>query len=231
MRLALALPGRWFRVPLGDPRAGERIRELAVELVGGRDDRAGSRIALRRRLEAALERAEAAGAEQLHLGLALEPDVPMPAVASVYPGLPVPSESADADAVLAALVPLVLRAAHEPAGGSAMPGADDRVFAAGRSRILRRPVVRDVPADACDSAVHGAGTVHEAGIVHETGTVPSLAIDYWLTVPGERRAALLHLDLPLLAPVALLLALGDAIALAARFEPSSGLADELRADA
>jgi hypothetical protein len=204
-------------VPLGDPGAGERIRELAVELVGGRDDRAGTRIALRRRLEAALERAEAAGAEQLHLGLALEPDVPMPAVASVYPGMPVPAVSADADAVLAALVPLVLRAAHEPAGGSATPGDDDRVLAAGRSRILRRPVVREVPTDAAGGT---AGS-----------TVPSLAVDYWITVPGERRAALLHLDLPLLAPAALLLALGDAIALAARFEPASGLAEELRTDA
>ncbi|GAA1421999.1 hypothetical protein [Agrococcus citreus] len=231
MRLVLALPGRWFRMPLGDPAAGERIRELATELVGGRDDRAGTRIALRRRLEAALERAGAGGAEQLHLGLALEPDVPMPAVASVYPGLPVPAESADADVVLAALVPLVLRAAHEPAGGTATPGDDDRVFAAGRSRILRRPAVRDVQADASTGNAPASGTAPAAGTVSAANTVPSLTIDYWLTVPGERRAALLHLDLPLLAPAALLLALGDAIALAARFEPTGGLAEELRADA
>ncbi|MCH1884144.1 hypothetical protein [Agrococcus sp. ARC_14] len=218
MRLALALPGRWFTVPIGSPDARQRIRELAQELHGGADDRAGIRIALRRRIEAALERAEAGRAEQLHLGISLEgiptdgvghgADVPMPAVASVYQGVPVSTaESTAPDAVMAALVPLVLRAAHEPFGGSAIPGDDDRVFRAGASRILRRPSIRDPG---------------------EEGTLPSLAADYWLTVPGERRAVLLHLDVPLLAPTELLLALCDGIALAARFEPTGSLSDELR---
>lgn len=211
MTLELALPGRWFALPLHDPAARRRIRAVAAELVGDRDDRAGQRIALRRRLEAALERAEEGCAEQLHLGIALESDVPLPAVASVYAGVPVPTApSARPEHVLAALVPLVLRAAHEPAGGSAAPGADDRVLSTARSRILRRPTVR---------------------AEHPDASVPSLAIDYWLTVPGDRRAALLHLDLPLLAPTELLLALGDAIALAARFAEPSGLAAELRGGA
>lgn len=209
MRLALELPGRWFSLPIGDPGARSRIRELTDALHGRRDDRAGARIALRRRLEAALEGAEASRAEQVHLGIALEADVPLPAVASVYPGISVAATatSHDPDAVMAALVPLVLRAAHEPAGGTAEPGKDDRVFTAGRSRILRRP------------------RLHHGG-AHE---LPSLAIDYWITVPGARRAVLLHLDVPLLAPEALLLALCDAIALAARFERASGLTEELRA--
>jgi hypothetical protein len=199
VRLALRLPGEWVRLPVGDPGARGRIRELAARLVGPGDERAPLRIALRQRLEVALERSEAAGAAEVHVGIALETDVPMPAVASVYRGVPVPTAaSVDADAVLAALVPLVLRAAHEPAGGTAAPGADDRVLDAGRSRILCRPIVRDAP--------HGAGST------------PALAVDYWITVPGERRAALLHLDVPLVAPAVLLLALCDAIALAARFE-------------
>ena len=196
--LALALPGRWFALPIGDPAARRRIRELADELHGGADDRAGARIGLRRRLEAALERAEANGAEQVHLGIALETDVPMPAVASVYAGIPVPTAAGTApDEVMAALVPLVLRAAHEPAGGTAMPGEDDRVLEAGGSWILRRPSVRDAGDD---------------------GGLAALSVDCWITVPGERRAALLHLDVPLVAPVGLLLALCDAIATAARFE-------------
>ncbi|MFJ6114366.1 hypothetical protein ACIQC8_09685 [Agrococcus sediminis] len=208
MSLVLALPGRWFAMPLGQPDAPVRIRALAEELHGGADDRAGVRIALRRRLEAALERAEAGGAEQLHLGIALEADVPMPAAASVYPGIAVPTAaSTGPDDVLAALVPLVLRAAHEGEGGTARPGDDDRVLRSGASRILRRPTVR------------------EAG---GAGELPALSVDCWITVPGDRRAALLHLDVPLVAPPQLLLALCDAIALAARFERPLALADELR---
>jgi hypothetical protein len=217
VRLELALPGRWFALPLGEPGARERIAALARELHGAADDRAGDRIALRRRLEAALERAEAARAEQVHLGIALETGVPMPAVASVYPAVPVPVPASaagarggvDPDAVLAALEPLVLRAAHETAGGAARRGPGDRVLRTAESRVLRRATVR-------------------AG---EEGSPPSLAIDCWITVPGARRAVLLHLDLPLVAPEPLLLALGDAIALAARFTRPAGLADRLRATA
>lgn len=209
VRLALALPGRWFAMPLREPDAAERIRALAEELLGRADSRAGARIGMRRRLEAALTRAEAGGAEQLHLGIALETDVPMPATASVYPGVAVTTAvSEEPDAVLAALVPLVLRAAHEPHGGEARPGPDDRVLATADSRIVRRPSVRDA----------GDG---EAAL-------PALAVDYWITVPGRREAVLLHLDVPLLASVELLLGLCDAIALAARFEGAGALASELR---
>lgn len=216
MRLALRLPGEWVRLPVGElggaRGARERIRELAARLLGPGDERAPLRIALRERLEAALERSEAAGAAEVHAGIALEADVPMPAVASVYRGVPLPTAaSAEPDAVMAALVPLVLRAAHEAAGGTAAPGADDRVLEAGGSRILRRPSVRDAP--------------------HGDGATPVLAVDYWVTVPGERRAALLHLDVPLLAPPALLLALCDAIALAARFEADEAPAERVAADA
>lgn len=207
MRLALRLPGEWVRLPVGEPGARERIRELAARLLGRGDERAPLRIALRERLEAALERSEAAGAAEVHVGVALEADVPLPAVASVYRGVPLPTAaSVEPDAVMAALVPLVLRAAHEGAGGTAAPGPDDRVLDAGRSRVLRRPVVRDAP--------------------HGDGATPALAVDYWVTVPGERRAALLHLDVPLVAPAALLLALCDAIAVASRFEAARAEPEE-----
>lgn len=202
MTLALSLPGRWIALPIGEPRARERIRELAEELHGRADRAARARIGTRRRLEAALDRAEANRAEQLHLGIALETGVPMPAAASVYPSVHVPTAtSAEPDAVMAALVPLVLRAAHEPAGGTATPGPDDRVLEAAGARILRRPLERA-------AGEHGG----------EPEALPALAIDYWLTVPRQRRAVLLHLDVPLVAPAPLVLALGDAIALAARFE-------------
>lgn len=65
----------------------------------------------------------------------------------------------------------------------------------------------------------------------EEGAPPSLAVDCWITVPGARRVVLLHLDLPLVAPEPLLLALADAIAFAARFERPAGLAERLRATA
>ncbi|MCR8672144.1 hypothetical protein, partial [Agrococcus sp. HG114] len=108
------LPGEWLELPVARADAADRIRELARHLHGRSDDRAGARIELRERLSAALAAAEAAGAEQVHVGVALETDVPMPAVASVHPGIAVATATSDEpDAVLAALVPLVLRAAHE----------------------------------------------------------------------------------------------------------------------
>lgn len=212
MRLELALPGEWLELPIGRADAAARIRDLAERLHGRSDDRAPARIALRERLAAALAAAEAAGAEQVHVGVALETDVPMPAVASVYPGIAVTTaRSEEPDAVLAALVPVALRAAHERAGGAARPGPDDRVLSSARSRILRLPALR-----ASDDG--GA-------------TPPALAVDYWLTVPGRRRAALVRLDVPLLAPVPLLLALCDAIATAARFADDAPPEREHPADA
>lgn len=210
MRLALPLPGHWYALPVGEPDARTRIRRFAEEVHGGADARAVERIRLRRRLHVALAHAERGRAQQLHLGRALDGGAALPASIAVYPGIAV-STAADASpkAVMDALVPLVLRAAHEPHGGSAVAGPEDRVLATPRSLVLRRPTIEHV-ADP------------------ELGALPTLRVDYWVTVPGERHAALVHAVAPETPFATLLRDLFDEIVVGARFASDSPLADELR---
>ncbi|MFC7432262.1 MULTISPECIES: hypothetical protein [unclassified Agrococcus] len=210
MRLELPLPGSWYALPLGDPDARTRIRRFAQDVHGAGDARALDRIRLRRRLHLALAHAERGRAEQLHLGRALEGGVPLPASIAVYPGIAV-STAVDATpgAVMDALVPLVLRAAHEPRGGSAVPGPDDRVLRAPRSLVLRRPTLERV----------------ETG---ELGALPTLRIDYWITMPDARHARLVHVVAPATPHAGLLQSLFDEIVVGARWRAASALATELR---
>ncbi|GAA2171309.1 hypothetical protein GCM10009846_04690 [Agrococcus versicolor] len=210
MRLVLPLPGDWLAVPVGEPDARASIRAFAEEVHGTGDAAALERIRLRRRLHVALAHAERGRAEQLHLGRALEGGAPLPASIAVYPGVAV-GTAADASprSVMDALVPLVLRAAHERHGGSAIAGPDDRVLESPRSLVLRRPSVHVV-----DDQV--------------LGPLPTLRVDYWITVPGERHARLVHAVAPETPFAPLLLALFDEIALGARFASGSALADRLR---
>ncbi|QCR20091.1 hypothetical protein [Agrococcus sp. SGAir0287] len=210
MRLELPLPGRWYALPIGAPDARTRIRRFAEEVHGAGDDRALDRIRLRRRLHLALAHAERGRAQQLHLGRALDGGLPLPASIAVYPGIAVGTAvDASPEAVMDALVPLVLRAAHEPLGGSPIPGPDDRVLRTPRSLVLRRPTLEHVEAEA-------------------VGRLPTLRVDYWVTVPGERHAMLVHAVAPETALAPLLRELFDEIIVGARFASDSALAAELR---
>lgn len=211
MRLVLPLPGDWLTLPIDDPDARTRIRRLAEDVHGHGDAAAPSRIRLRRRLHLALAHAQRGRAEQLHLARTIGDGLPMPASIAVYPGVAV-STAAEASprAVMDALVPLVLRAAHEPHGGSAIPGPDDRVLETPRSLVLRRPVL-------------------EAADVEGLGALPTLRIDYWVTVPAARHARLVRVVAPATPVASLLQTLFDEIVLGATWGAHGGVADALRA--
>lgn len=213
MRLELPLPGRWYALPIGEADARTHIRRFAEDVHGTADARAVDRIRLRRRLHLALAHAERGRAEQLHLGRALDGGAPLPASIAVYPGVPV-STAVDATpaAVMDALVPLVLRAVHEPHGGSPIAGPDDRVLRAPRSLVLRRPVLEHVETEGL-------------------GALPTLRVDYWVTVPDARHARLVHLVAPATPHASLLQALFDEVVVGARWIAASGLASELRGEA
>ena len=211
MRLELPLPGDWYSVPIGEADARTRIRRFAEEVHGASDARALERIRLRRRLHLALAHAERGRAQQLHLGRALDGGVPLPASLAVYPGIAVSTATAaSSTAVMDALVPLVLRAAHEPHGGSAVAGPEDRVLASPRSLVLRRPSIEHVDDP-------------------DLGALPTLRVDYWITVPGERHAVLVHAIAPDTPFAPLMRDLFDEIVVGARFASDSSLAAELRA--
>lgn len=194
-RLTLTLPGRWFEVPLEAAELDDRLRDFVRDLLGSHDAAARSRALLLRRLQDAAGRARRAKAEQLHLGLALTDDVPLPAVITVHRAVPVVTAgSAAAKDVMDALLPAVIGAETVPAGGDPVPGVDDRVFTDGDRMILRKPRLR-------------FGTDDEP---------PALLIDYWLTIPGQARAELVQVSMPEALHTELFAVLFDEIVFAAR---------------
>lgn len=204
--LTLTLPGRWYEIPLGADDMPAQLRDFTRSLLGEADHGARSRALLHQRLLAVAERAQRAKAEQLHLGLALTDSVPLPAVFTVFPPVPVvTADSAEPKEVMDALLEGVVTVESDSAGGTAVADVDDRIFTVGDCVILRRPRLRF---DA------------------DEGT-PALLIDYWLTVPGEAVAQLVQVSMPQALHVPLYAMLFDEIMFAARREPRTTLLDDL----
>ena len=202
MTLQLTLPGTWFEVPLGSEHVSDRLREFVRELLGKEDRFAARRALAHQRLLRATERAEQANAEQLHVGVALTEDVPLPGSITVYPSVPVSAtRSSEAKTVIDAFIPAVIRAETDPVGGEPVPGADDRVFEVGERRILRRPRLRFDP---------------------DPDIPPGMLIDYWLTVPGTNRVQLVHVSIPEALHTTLYATLFDEIVFASK--PGGGTA-------
>ena len=165
------------------------------------------RARLHSQLLAALERARDGSAEQLHLGLMLTAEVPLPAAITVYPSIAVATTQATTPAsVMDAFVPLLLQSEHEPRGGSALAGRDDRVFTLPDRSVLRRARM----------------------VFAESPQPDALSIDYWQTVPRRNHVQLVHVSMADAVATELLVTLFDEIVFASRHADPSALADELR---
>lgn len=207
MSLTLTLPGRWLEFPLGADDASARLKRVARELAGTHDRQAPMRARLHQQLLAAHEQAVAGSAEQLHLGLMLTDEVPMPAAITVYPSIAVATTQKTTPAsVMDAFVPLLLRSEHEPAGGSAQAGRDNRVFTRPGRSVLRRARV----------------------VFAEPPQPDVLSIDYWQTVPGGNHVQLVHVSMADAVATELLTTLFDEIVFASRYPEPGALAQQLR---
>lgn len=218
-QLIVTLPGQWFELPIEAEDAPAQLRAFAERVYGTGDDKSAMRALLRHRLEGAVEQARTSRRVAMHLGVSLAEGIPMPAHVTVYgAGIPVSTASdASARSVMDAFVPLALQAEREDAaaGGAAAgsyPGNDDRVFDRGESMILRRPRLRRLDDDT-------------------VGELMAMQIDYWITVPGQKRVVLLHVDVIETALHSMMQILFDEVAFAARFETPRSLRDELTASA
>ena len=207
MSLELTLPGRWLEFPLQADDASAQLKRFARELAGEHDRQAPMRARLHQQLLAAHERARHGNAEQLHLGLMLTAEVPLPAAITVYPSIAVATTQETTPAsVMDAFVPLLLKSEHEPRGGSPLAGRDDRVFTRPQRSVLRR-----------------ARTVYA-----ETPQPDALSIDYWQTVPRRNHVQLVHVSMADAVATELLITLFDEIVFASKFPEPGALADELR---
>lgn len=211
-RLTLTLPGRWLSMPLEAPDAAEQLKAFAREAVGDHDRHAALRARLHNRLVTALDGARRGKAEQLHLGLMLTGDVPLPAAVTVYPSIAVATtQEVGAKAVMDAFVPRLMHSRHAPHGGQARASADDRVFQLAGDGAPDRAVLRT------SRFVPGGDDA-----------VDALSIDYWLTVPEHNRVQLMHVSIADAVASDLFVTLFDEIAFAARFAAEATLAERLR---
>lgn len=207
MKLELTLPGRWFEVELHAEGMPEQLRELTRELLGVHDRDAGARALLHRRILEAAEQARKAKAEQLHLGIALTDEVPIPGTITVYPSIAVSTTRAiDAKSVMDAFIPVAMQTETVPLGGDPVPDAGDRVFAVGDRMFLRRPRLR---------------------FDEDRAATPGMLIEYWLTVPETNRVQLVHVSMPEALHTELFTTLFDEIVFASRNEGGTGLRDQL----
>lgn len=167
-QLRLRLPGSWWQVPLHDrDEARASVRRLVAVQLGVSDDRARARVDVERRLLEALEDAIAGEGQAFHVALSIVPGVTLPVSALV--ALPdqqlTPAIGTDAATTMSVLAQGL---ANVTDGGTE---AVHR-FQAGRSEVARR-------------------------VRHRTTTNPdgpeeltTVAVEYWMTVPGTKRFVL-----------------------------------------
>lgn len=204
--LQLTLPGKWFAMPLGAPDADARLRAFTREAVGSLDSGAAMRARMHSQLREALEGAKRGKAEQLHLGLMLAKDVPLPAAITVFPAVAVATtQSHEPAVVMDAFVPRIMQAEHGPLGGTPTAGDGDVVFTRPDRSVLRR-----------------------TRIVYSDDRPDAMSIDYWQTVPSSNRVQLIHVSIADAVATELFTRLFDEIVFASRYPRPKALADELR---
>lgn len=185
--LRLRLPGKWWQIPLNDlERAKASIRVLVDQQAGRRDDRAVDRAAYRQQLFAAAEAAAAANGKSIHIALEIVEALPIPASVTVLaPEMRLtPAIGTDGLAVIGIL----------QQGLERKPGYDAKAvsrFRVGESEVLR---------------VH-----HEEQTTYGDEQLPGLAVEYWITVPGFKRVALLSFSTALTGIDEIMLGFFDSI--------------------
>lgn len=165
--LRLRLPGTWWQIPLHDiDEAKASIRTLVDQQVGRRDDRAANRAEFRQQLLAAAEAAAQANGKTMHIALEIAEGIPIPVSITVL--LPemrlTPAIGTDALSVIGIL----------QQGLERKPGFDpQRVsrFSVRESEVLR--------------------VYHQEQTTYGEEQIPGLAVEYWITIPGFKRVALL----------------------------------------
>ncbi|MFE4464768.1 hypothetical protein ACFRCR_06555 [Oerskovia sp. NPDC056781] len=173
-QLRLRLPGNWWQVPLHDrTEARASVRRLVAAQVGPADDRASVRIEFERRVLGALDDAIGGDGQAFHVALSIVPGVPLPVTAMV--SLPAQHLTPAIGTSASATMAILERGLADLTEG----GADSlHRFTAGASEVARRTrrhVVADPDSDE---------------------TLPTVAVEYWMTVPGTKRFVLVAFSAP-----------------------------------
>lgn len=195
--LRLRLPGKWWQIPLHDlEKAKASIRSLVDLQAGRRDDRAADRAAYRQQLLTAAETAAGANGKTMHIALEIVEALPIPASITVFmPDMRLtPAIGTDAIAVMGIL----------QQGLERNPGYDPTRVA--RFRVRESEVLR----------VH-----HEEKSQYGEEEVPGLAVEYWVTIPGFKRVALLSFSTALTGIDDIILGFFDSIVSALYWDDST----------
>ncbi|MFC5928129.1 hypothetical protein D6T64_10500 [Cryobacterium melibiosiphilum] len=203
--LQLRFPGTWWQIPLADPVAArESARALIVQAVGRADQHAQLRAELRRSLDLAMTEARSIDARRFAIAREIVPDIPIPAFLSIVDSTTELTAAASTepgvvlDLFLAGLAHAAPATAATPAPDAAPAGPAER-FAVGPSQVARRVRYRTVPADG------------------EAPQITNLIVEFWMTVPGQKRVVLLVFTSPAAELVQPLLNLFGAIVASARW--------------
>lgn len=177
--LTFRLPGQWWQIPLSDERAARAaIGALVDTQVGSADNQATLRRDLKSRMLAALDSAIAGDGQSMQIALTIVPETPMSASLLVF--LPnvflTPAIGTAPSAVMD-----VLRLGLETATDISTMVR----FATSDSEILRLNRVTHAA-----TVVEQAAAAFAASADAEKNRIPALMVDYWMTVPGFKRAVL-----------------------------------------
>lgn len=190
-QLRFRLPGRWWQIPLTDlDEARASVRRLVDTAVGPRDDRATERDRLRRQLVSGVEAAVGGGGVSMQIALQIAEDLPIPVSFTVFtPTLHLsPAVGTSGDAVIGILQQGLERR------------ADYNVETARRFSTQRSSVLRQHRTEV---------TVTEGKEGPEE--LPTLIVDYWLSVPGAKRVVLVSFSTALAGMDEIMLPFLDAI--------------------
>ncbi|MCU1513753.1 MAG: hypothetical protein JWO10_843 [Microbacteriaceae bacterium] len=161
------LPGQWFQIPLHSrDEARTAIERVVLQQVGAADDRATLRRELRGRLFSALEAAIDGDGQSMQIALNIVPEVPISASFSVF--LP--------------------QVTLTPSIGTS-PTAVMDLFERGLATATDMTTAKRFSTP--DSAVLRLHRREMAKVDDKHEDLPSLMVDYWVTIPGFKRVVLL----------------------------------------